>query len=811
MFLCLAVIVPASGQNTKGDKPARESRFRLPFKKKPGGRQKQKTPSAKRVKANGKSFSNSGVAGIFSKKGKSISARHKNVFSQRGRFVKGYSRQPKHRVDHPGRPVAPIVSSKPQSRQKAWRGDISGHRIRARSKPASIKSNVYPQSGPLIHRPTGARRKQGDRPVSNRRDLRFASQHQGKKKTVVGKRRLVPQSISGSFIARKRNDNWKRFPQQKKKGEVAFTNDITGRKLRRKNFESKKPEVFYPGPTYRGGRTGDRTYRGASLRGNTRSATRTGRAWKGNFAGGQLIGRNFSSKGRVESVGRRYRRTAGSASTSGERRTGRLPLPPRVPGIGSSGIGYSGRIKGHRPEKGGGSVSGRVWNNRQQPVAGRGVGPGDLRAGAFQGNIKSRRPAKGGKSISGRVWNNRQSPIPVHPPSQTGMKAGGYPGRQKRFQVQPGFIDQGEEYGGHLKGARRAPKPAGSVSGKVWNNRQRAIEGKGVGPGDLRTALYQGNIKAKRPVKGGKSISGKVWNNKQSPIPVRTPPAGAEQAGKFPGKIKRFSVQPGFSDQGEEFTGVIKRPWWRRSYSRNPNAHEKAIKQESPHQTTYQVGNLHVAVKTRKYVRNKKLVDEATPKLSPTKATYETGELQVKVKTRKYVKNPNQADEAIRKLKPTENTYAVDGLQVKVKQPAIGKKPHAVKGSLPGVKPSKETVKASQYARGVRRDWDYIHNPSSAKEALRVREPGKAFAKATDYQGNIKMRKFKLFEKSNLHPDAQFVKTNKNNVKEERGFFTNIKLWWAKTFRKNETQPDHLKDKGHKPRYDKGEQGLWND
>jgi hypothetical protein len=41
---------------------------------------------------------------------------------------------------------------------------------------------------------------------------------------------------------------------------------------------------------------------------------------------------------------------------------------------------------------------------------------------------------------------------------------------------------------------------------------------------------------------------------------------------------------------------------------------------------------------------------------------------------------------------------------------------------------------------------------------------------------------------------------------------TNFKLWWSKLFfKKNETLPDHLKDKGRKPRYDKGEQGLWND
>ncbi len=123
---------------------------------------------------------------------------------------------------------------------------------------------------------------------------------------------------------------------------------------------------------------------------------------------------------------------------------------------------------------------------------------------------------------------------------------------------------------------------------------------------------------------------------------------------------------------------------------------------------------------------------------------------------------------------------------------------------------SKSSVKANEYARGIRRDWDYIRNPSSADEALKTREPGKAFARSSAYQGNIKMKKFDLFEKNRgLHPDTKFIKTNKNNVAEEKDILTNFKLWWARLFKKQETQPDHLKEKGKKPRYDKGEAGMW--
>jgi hypothetical protein len=130
---------------------------------------------------------------------------------------------------------------------------------------------------------------------------------------------------------------------------------------------------------------------------------------------------------------------------------------------------------------------------------------------------------------------------------------------------------------------------------------------------------------------------------------------------------------------------------------------------------------------------------------------------------------------------------------------------------MPGNAPGKGSIKESEYARGLKLKWNYKHNPSSADEAQDVREPGKAFARVTDYQGNIKMKSFKIFRNKELHPDAQFVKTNKNNTDEEKDMLTNFKLWWARVFKKSDTQPDHLKEKIRKPRYDKGEQGLWYD
>ncbi len=180
--------------------------------------------------------------------------------------------------------------------------------------------------------------------------------------------------------------------------------------------------------------------------------------------------------------------------------------------------------------------------------------------------------------------------------------------------------------------------------------------------------------------------------------------------------------------------------------------------------------------KRRNYVQNDKASEESILKRRPLKGTFEVDKLQTPVKRRSYVKNPNTAEGGQLKLKPTDQTNHTNDITGKVKQ------------------------------------YHYVRNPSSSEEALRVREPGKAFARATDYQGNIRMRKFSLFDKNrHMHPDSRFVKINKNNVDSERDAITNLKLWWARLFKKQETQPEHLKDKGRKPRYDKGEQGMWND
>jgi hypothetical protein len=576
--------------------------------------------------------------------------------------------------------------------------------------------------------------------------------------------------------------------------------DISGRRLRTRNYQSPPQEIqsTSASPYYGRRPSGDRPY-DSRYRGY-RSATRTGKAWKGDIAGRRIRGRNFSSKGKVQAGqpvhppqrihdrygDRPYKGTmpgGGYTSVSGKRKTYTQALPGKAPGMGAKGIDryqgnirfrktfgtvgtdYSGAIKARKPLKGGGSVSGKLWNNN-----GRALDPKDFdsQGTGFAGNIKARRPAKGGGSVSGKLWNNNG-----------------------RALNPKDFDSEGTGFAGNIK-ARRPAKGGGSVSGKFWNNNGRALNPKDF---DSQGTGFAGNIKARRPAKGGGSVSGKLWNNKESPIQGKMPQSKSamqvgtyqgeikqstrepgKEVGGFPGKYRMFDLKPDMRNQGEAFTGYIRLSRFKKDYIKNPNASDEALK-----------------------------------KARPDKSTYKTGGLQIAIKRKPYVENENSDEEALKKLKPSENTYKVAGLQVKIREKDYRNKPHAANGSLPGIAPGKNSIKASEYSRGLRINWSYKHNPSSADEALKVREPGKAYGRANQYQGNIKMKKFGFFGKKELHPDAQFVKTNKNNVADERSFVTSLKLWWGRMFRKNETQPDHLKEKERKPRYDKGEIGLWYD
>jgi hypothetical protein len=132
--------------------------------------------------------------------------------------------------------------------------------------------------------------------------------------------------------------------------------------------------------------------------------------------------------------------------------------------------------------------------------------------------------------------------------------------------------------------------------------------------------------------------------------------------------------------------------------------------------------------------------------------------------------------------------------------------PSSADESQKTIAPTKSFMRASSYAGRTRLTKNYRHNPVSDKEALKVIAPGRAYARITDYQGNIKMGKY---NDKRFLPDAKFAHMRQNNVKQERTIMTDFKLLWTKIFKKNGTQPNAVKEKSVRPRYDKRERELW--
>lgn len=645
-----------------------------------------------------------------------------------------------------------------------------------------------------------------------------------------------------------------------KRGELPWKGDVSGQPIRKSKGRDNQV-AGEPG-------TSPRISPGFSAQYMKKDFSRL-RGVKAKKGGGSVTGKYKSNQpisAKAPGIGASYMRqdqnklrgikpvNGGGGSVTGKYKSNQ-PIGVRAPGIGASYMSKDlGKLRGIKPVKGGGgSISGRTKSNT--PLGAR--APGNPRVasmmGSYSGNMKSFRPPKGGGSVTGRVKkNNNNMPLPVRAPMD--QRAANYQDVYKGFikrdkaksfsqagygytgdvKMRPKtFSQDGYGYSGNMKmrpktfsqegydfsGYNKSEKPlkgGGSISGRVWNNDNRPLPGKTPGGSANKIDSYQGNLtltpksfsrdgydfsgynKTKKPLKGGGSVSGKLWNNDNKPIVGKTPGSSANKIDSYQGNLK-------FSKKPEKGGGSVSGKLW------NNNGEPLPVRMP----TGDQAGEVNYA-----------------------------GKIKLPRFKREYVRNPNSNEEALKKHRPYETVYEINGLMVSVKQKDTETKPKAVKGSMPGVPPSKATVKASEYSRSMKMFWDYKHNPSSAdesqktimysksferatdfagktrltknyrhnpnsdREALKVIAPGRAYARIGDYQGNIKMNKF---NHKKHFPDAEFAHNKGNNVKEERTILTDVKLLWAKLFKTNGTQPDAVKEKVRRPRYDKKEKELWKD
>ena len=794
-LLLMAVANLTFGQNSKGDKPARALPKQI---------QKSKPKKEKVVKSNTRDISGRRLR--TKNKSSAVPAIEQPPATYYGKKRKG---------DKPGRPVSP-------------------RRIQS-STARAARNNVYPNSGPYVNnnsrKPRSGERSFSKAPYRNATP-QVVSRSGERVFSPPRKSRSAPRSASRSFVTRgKKNVYWGKF----RKGEKPYTKDIAGRELRTRNFKSP-PMVFEAGPRpYKPkklkGR--DRPYQGTFKSGYASATKRGERAWRGDVSGRSL------------------RRTSSGRKTENP---GQFIFPRKF-----SVSGNRGRANGPLP---GGSINGRRWNNNGNSIGAK-VPPGfAARTGNYTGNIRLRnakhifrdqgeeftgftrsiRQLKGGGSISAKRWNNNGNSIGVKVPPGSAARTGNYTGNIRLKNAKHTFRDQGEEFTGFTK-TKRPLKGGGSISGQPQNNNGNPLSVRTPGAGARGGGTYSGNIriqnayprmrdqgeeftgfiKSIKPKKGGGSVSGKLWNNKEKPIASRAPLARDTKITNYSGKIKM------------EY-----------GYIKNLRASKLALKKKKPASTILAEKDLILPVK-RDYlfVQNPKANRNSLKKREPNDDTFAAEGLQVKVKRDyKYVQNPKANKNSLKKKEPDDDVFAVEGLQIKVKQGKYIKKPNAKDGMLKGIGPSSASIKASEYEGRMKILWSYKHNPSSNKSALDVRKPnqtfskgntfqgrarltrnyrhnpksdkdalkviapGRAYAKINNYQGNLKMSKPRG---KGLHPDAKFAHGHRDNVKGERTIFMNVKLWWAKLFKKSDNQTEAVKEKVRRPRYDKKEKELWKD
>ncbi|MCA6079011.1 hypothetical protein [Fulvivirga sedimenti] len=556
------------------------------------------------------------------------------------------------------------VRFKTRSRQgeKAYKGDISGRRVQSRS-PRIRSTAKYAQPNPYAGRksmnekqrmkyirssPRFSNRnneKAGRGAVFTDKSKRVtftgknAYRHQvvnsasrGSERNVV-KKRIVPRTTSGAYVIRKRKRPyaWK----DKTLWEDAYKGDIAGRPVRVKRTVDRPSIQGAPRTANRSyTRRGDKAYSGRmrsgflSVSGGRREKAYNGRAagsymsatkpseraWKGDIAGfrissvrsrtpkwnkadgqqyyksapvddkpykGNIKGRNFmTSKRQTEKAGK----SAGK---------GNLTIS-----LKSSVGNFAGNMRSRKRLKGGGSVSRNQWNNGGRPVDNRKIQSQDLKVAGFTGSIRGRRkaPTKGGGSISNSGWNNDGKPVDNRRIQSQDVKIARFSGNLK---------SPGKPY----KGRRNL-----TVGFRMHNNDGKPVPSMGHSKQDSQIEGFSGNLKgSKKPKGAGGSISVLPWNNDGEPLERRTVSAEARKA----------TVS----------TGTFKRTF---KYTRNPQAHEDALKKRPAGKNYYEAGKYAGNVRmTQRYEKKPFAADGALKGIGPSRAMIQASAYQGNVKMSK--------------------------------------------------------------------------------------------------------------------------------------------------------------------------------
>lgn len=146
---------------------------------------------------------------------------------------------------------------------------------------------------------------------------------------------------------------------------------------------------------------------------------------------------------------------------------------------------------------------------------------------------------------------------------------------------------------------------------------------------------------------------------------------------------------------------------------------------------------------------------------------------------------------------PKQNQLAGDFAgHKKVKKSAIAKP-----GTHYSDRSTRQAKQRSSYAAA--RYGGNIKVPSRASQKRQYEQLSK---KVHQFEGNIRLR----YNKKNMHPSVADQKAKRYN-QEQQARLRKLHHWWSGLWKKNADQPQHVKEKKRRPRYDRDEGEIWNE
>jgi hypothetical protein len=245
------------------------------------------------------------------------------------------------------------------------------------------------------------------------------------------------------------------------------------------------------------------------------------------------------------------------------------------------GLNYYRGSGAERARNGNLSATDKAAANNNNPLPSANYGKTANRVARFQGNMKTREPDKGGGSVSGKLWNNNGKPIEVRMPKGDAALEVGYSG----FIKQSGFKRPYEQNPNANKNALKKQKPMNTVY--MADGLQVSVKAKetAINPNAAKGSM-PGIKPGKATVKAGEYASSMkmYWSYKQNP-------SSAEESQKTIAPSKSFL-------QASDFGG---RTRLTKNYVRNPNSDKAALKVLAPGRAYARITDYQGNVKMKKY------------------------------------------------------------------------------------------------------------------------------------------------------------------------------------------------------------------